>query len=83
MSRGTETVAATDGILHLTGRCTGCGACVSVCPVRALTLASDGPGGSGRKLVAIDRRHCTLCGVCLPACLRQALAIVDHSESPP
>jgi ferredoxin len=78
MRRGPETVAATDGILRVTGYCTGCGACVSVCAVRALTLASDGPGGSGRKLVAIDRRRCTLCGTCLPACPRQALIIDDQ-----
>ena len=63
------------GILRVTERCTGCGACVSACPVRALTLLSEGPGGSGRKLAAVDRRRCTLCGACLPVCPRQALFI--------
>lgn len=64
-----------DGILRITDRCTGCGVCVSACPVRALTLASEGFGGSGRKLAAVDRRRCTLCGACLPVCPRQALII--------
>lgn len=79
MSRGAGLVAA-ESILRVTGHCTGCGACVSACPVRALTLASDAPGGSGRKLVAIDRRRCTLCGACLPSCPHQALAIVARDE---
>lgn len=76
MSMGVDTVPGAGGILRIAANCTGCGACVSVCPVRALTLASEGPGGSGRKLAAVERRRCTLCGACLPACPRQALAIV-------
>lgn len=78
MSRAADTKPTTGGILRVTERCTGCGTCVSACPVRALTLLSDGPGGSGRKLAAVDRRRCTLCGACLPVCPRQALFIDER-----
>lgn len=79
MSRRTEAATPPAGILRITDRCTGCGACVSACPIRALTLASTGPGGSGRKLAAVDRRRCTLCGACLPVCPRQALTIESRT----
>ena len=75
MHRPAEEIPTRDGILRIAANCTGCGACVSACPVRALTLTSTGPGGSGRKLVVVDRRRCTLCGACLPICLRQSLSI--------
>lgn len=79
MSQVPEPAAPPDGILRIADRCTGCGACVSACPVRALTLASEGFGGSGRKLAAVDRRRCTLCGACLPTCPRQALSIESRT----
>lgn len=79
MNRRAEAATPSGGRLRIADRCTGCGACVSACPVHALTLASTGPGGSGRKLAAVDRRRCTLCGVCLPTCPRQALAIESTS----
>jgi ferredoxin len=53
--------------------CTGCGTCVPACPTRALSLASEHPGGLGRKSVTVDAARCTGCGICLPACPRQAL----------
>jgi len=56
-------------------RCTGCGACISVCPERALSLASEHPGGRGRKRVEVAETRCTGCGECLTACPRQALVM--------
>ena len=41
-------------------RCTGCGACVEVCPVGAIALVD----GKAR----VDEELCTGCGVCLDAC---------------
>lgn len=60
-------------IVHPT--CTGCGACVSRCRQRAITLASEFPAGRGRKQAVIGAERCTACGDCLPACPRQALAL--------
>lgn len=66
--------AATSAGVIVLPSCTGCGACVSRCPRRAITLASEFPGGRGRKRAVIAAEGCTACGDCLPACPRQALA---------
>ncbi len=45
--------------------CLGCGTCVSLCPVQALTLTEDG--------LRIDRCRCDLCLRCVEACPTRAL----------
>jgi len=63
------------GRLRVAGNCTGCGACVSACPSRALSLMSEQSAGRGRKTVRAAAHRCTGCGTCLPACPRQALTL--------
>ena len=46
-------------------RCTGCGACVEVCPAGAIALAD------GKALV--DEAKCTGCRVCIEACPEEAI----------
>lgn len=46
-------------------RCTGCGACISVCPQKCIDL-------SGTAAV-IDQHHCLHCGRCAEVCPRQAI----------
>ena len=46
--------------------CTGCGACVEVCPFAALDLV-DG--------VAVANDNCTACGACIPECPVDALSL--------
>ncbi|NMC70453.1 MAG: 4Fe-4S binding protein [Myxococcales bacterium] len=46
--------------------CTGCGACVEICPAGALRLE----GGLAR----VDPRACLGCGICVPECPVQALS---------
>ncbi|MBN1773531.1 MAG: 4Fe-4S binding protein [Deltaproteobacteria bacterium] len=45
--------------------CTGCGACVDICPAEALRLE----GGVAR----VDARACLGCGVCVPECTMRAI----------
>lgn len=45
--------------------CTGCGACVSICPVNALILQQDDDGFYKPK---IDENACVNCGKCLKLC---------------
>jgi len=67
------------GIKVIQDRCVGCGLCVKVCPVSAITMVD-------RKAV-IDLAKCTLCSACVEVCkfnaiqiLRQTLARVDTSK---
>lgn len=48
------------------GLCTGCGACVGVCPADALTIHID--GRQGNYVPRIDKTECTRCGLCLDVC---------------
>lgn len=56
-------------------RCTGCGACVEVCPVGAMTLVD----GKAR----VDEETCTGCEVCVDACPEGAVQPVVQGEIVP
>ena len=55
-------------------RCTGCGACVDVCPNGVHTVA-DG-------IHTVDYAKCTRCGDCVDACMNKALCICGKGMSP-
>lgn len=55
--------------------CSGCGACVSICPQRALSLTGDTPGQRGHKRAVVDAQRCNGCSQCVPACPRGALTL--------
>lgn len=55
-------------------RCIACGACVPVCPEKALA-----PGPDGK--VGLDRQRCTCCGRCAPECDPKALEIVGREAT--
>jgi NAD-dependent dihydropyrimidine dehydrogenase PreA subunit len=56
-------------------RCTGCGACVTVCPTGAIRLAEDAAGYHAE----VDETKCQECEACLQACPEKA--IVSDVES--
>jgi ferredoxin len=47
--------------------CTGCGACLEICPVQALRLEGDLP--------FVDEDWCIGCGVCATVCPSDAVVI--------
>jgi Fe-S-cluster-containing hydrogenase component 2 len=67
-------------------RCTGCGACVRACNVKAIALHDGMPGGetSGRSALVADDL-CLGCGACVSACRPGALSMVPtpNRELPP
>jgi ferredoxin len=50
-------------------RCTGCGACVDVCPAGAIHLVEDEAG----RCAEIDQEVCRRCAACVEACPEQAI----------
>ncbi len=51
------------------GVCTGCGACISACPVGAIALVDS--------VASIDPDRCTQCGACVEACPSGAIVAVE------
>jgi len=51
-----------------TGKCNGCGTCVTVCPHEVFAL------GAGKASIA-DRDACMECGACARNCPRTAIAV--------
>ncbi len=50
-------------------KCNGCGKCVNVCPVEAMTLvSSNNPDRPKEKVAKLDEEICLGCGVCVRAC---------------
>ncbi len=61
--------------------CTGCGECVAVCPVEAMTLVSANDPRHPRKTRAkVDESICLGCGVCVRVCKTGALKLVSRPE---
>jgi electron transfer flavoprotein alpha subunit len=54
-------------------QCTGCEACVSVCPYGAIEMKDE--------LAVIDINHCTLCGACVEACPDEAIVLMVERKS--
>lgn len=59
--------------------CSGCGKCVALCPVEAMTLVSaNDPKHPRRKVARVDRDRCLGCGVCLQACTQTDSLVLEH-----
>jgi len=49
-----------------TTRCTGCAACIAVCPMGVITVDA---------VASIDTSNCAGCGLCVDECLQQAITL--------
>jgi len=62
-------------------KCSGCGKCISSCPIDAMKLvAAGGPLRQGRKKADPDTERCLGCGVCLKVCNSGALKLKSREE---
>jgi len=48
-------------------KCTGCGICVDICPVEAISLENG--------MAVVDERTCTACGLCVNECPNEAISM--------
>jgi ferredoxin len=61
--------------------CDGCGKCVNVCPVEAMTLVSaNDPHRPLRKKAKLDETICLGCGVCVRSCPSGKIELASRSE---
>lgn len=61
--------------------CTGCGQCVSVCPVEAVVLASaNDPKQLRRKQALLIEEHCLGCGLCARGCPGNCIRMAARPE---
>jgi ferredoxin len=61
--------------------CVGCGKCVNVCPVEAMTLVSaNDPHRPNRRKAWLNEELCLGCGVCVNACPNQGLRLESRPE---
>ncbi len=66
-----ESLRREPSLSYLPDRCIACGACIPVCPERA--LSADAAGRA-----VLDRSKCTQCGDCTPVCDSKALEMVGR-----
>jgi ferredoxin len=61
--------------------CNGCGKCVALCPVEAMTLvSSNDPKKPNRKKAKVDSEVCLGCGVCISGCDRKGIVLQSRKE---
>jgi ferredoxin len=63
------------------GNCNGCGKCVSLCPVEAMTLvSSNDPVRPLGKKAKLYEDICLGCGICLTGCNKKAILLKSRKE---
>jgi ferredoxin len=62
-------------------KCNGCGKCIIVCPVEAMTLVSaNNPHKLKLKKAKVDESVCLGCGVCIRSCSTGGITLKRRSE---
>jgi len=67
--------------LVLEEECNGCGKCLNVCPVEAMSLvSSNNPARPNEKLARLDMDICLGCGVCVRSCSQNAILLKSREQ---
>jgi ferredoxin len=62
-------------------KCNGCGKCVNVCPVEAMTLVSaNDPHHPKKRMAKLDEDICLGCGVCVRTCSTGGICLEPRPE---
>ncbi|MCX6237474.1 MAG: 4Fe-4S dicluster domain-containing protein [Bacteroidia bacterium] len=62
-------------------QCNGCGKCVNVCPVEAMTLVSaNDPHHPNRKKAMLNEDRCLGCGVCVRTCTLKGIILKSRAK---
>ncbi len=62
-------------------KCNGCGRCVDICPVEAMTLISANlPEKKRQKIARLQEEMCLGCGICVSACKKNALVLESRPQ---
>ena len=74
-------VHTTNYLPEINNNCKGCGKCVEVCPVQAMTLVTaNNPKKPKRKKASLLEKICLGCGVCVRQCSNDALSLQQREE---
>ena len=61
--------------------CKGCGKCINVCPVQAMSLVSaNDPRKPKRRLAKISHELCLGCGLCVRVCPEKVVTLVPREK---
>jgi ferredoxin len=61
--------------------CTGCGRCVNVCPVEAMSLISaNDPTKPKKKKTELDEQRCLGCGLCVKVCPEHHINLLKRPQ---
>jgi len=67
-----QPVATTNYIPEISKGCVGCGKCIKVCPVVAISISKE---KEGKALAVVDKEICLGCGVCVRSCPIHAIQL--------
>jgi len=61
--------------------CSGCGTCMDVCPVEAMSLVSaNDPHQPKKRKARLNQASCLGCGVCVRTCPSRSIALIPHPQ---
>jgi|LGOV01.1.fsa_nt_gb Na+-translocating ferredoxin:NAD+ oxidoreductase RNF subunit RnfB len=74
-----QAINSSNFIAHIIDElCTGCGRCVDVCPVEALSLVSKHSTSKRKKIAKLTEENCIGCGVCVRVCKPDAIEMNER-----